>query len=255
MNSWLDPVRRAIDDRSSPVTIFFRDDDVGWANDKLYRLLDIFAYCRVPLALAVIPAAVDAPLASELRTLLSDRPATISIHQHGFAHLNHEPNGRKCEFGPSRARHAQRRDIAGGRRLLEDRLGGRPEPIFTPPWNRCTRDTAECLIELGFALLSRDAAAECFELAGLAEWPVHLDWSGRHGVAAGPAAWGQTIARALQSADVVGVMLHHAAMTADDRRMLGDLIGQVVDHERVTVRQMSDAANVARIAQGPERCI
>jgi hypothetical protein len=74
-------------------------------------------------------------------------------------------------------------------------------------------------------------------------------------VAAGPAAWGQTIARALQSADVVGVMLHHSAMTADDRRMLSDLIGQVVDHERVTVRQMRDAANAAEMAQGRERCV
>ena len=38
----------------------------------------------------------------------------VAVHQHGFAHENHEPQGRKCEFGPSRSRVAQRRDIAAG---------------------------------------------------------------------------------------------------------------------------------------------
>ena len=69
------------------------------------------------------------------------RPAASRVHQHGLAHVNHEPDGRKFEFGPSRTHEEQRADIEAGRRLLAERLGDAVEPIFTPPWNRCTRDT------------------------------------------------------------------------------------------------------------------
>ena len=52
-------------------------------------------------------------------------------------------------------------------------LGERVDPFFTPPWNRCTRDTGEVLVELGFTLLSREHRAEPLGL--LPELPVHLD--------------------------------------------------------------------------------
>ena len=75
----------------------------------------------------------------------------VGLHQHGLAHVNHEREGRKCEFGPSRDAAAQRRDIADGRERLAALLGDRVDPIFTPPWNRCTADTGAVLAELGFA--------------------------------------------------------------------------------------------------------
>ena len=36
----------------------------------------------------------------------------VGLHQHGLAHVNHEREGRRCEFGPARGAAAQRRDIA-----------------------------------------------------------------------------------------------------------------------------------------------
>ena len=108
----------------------------------------------LPVDLAVIPAELDAGLARELRA----RPR-VGLHQHGLAHVNHEREGRRCEFGPARGAAAQRRDIEAGRARLADLLGERVDPIFTPPWNRCTADTGRCLAELGFAALSREARA------------------------------------------------------------------------------------------------
>ena len=40
---WLDPLRRALDASPAPATFFFRDDDVGWSDDRLFSLLDLFA--------------------------------------------------------------------------------------------------------------------------------------------------------------------------------------------------------------------
>ena len=73
----------------------------------------------------------------------------------------------------ARPRAQQRADIAAGQARLRELLGERVDPFFTPPWNRCTRDTGEVLVELGFTLLSREHRAEPLGL--LPELPVHLD--------------------------------------------------------------------------------
>ncbi len=254
MSAWLDPVRRALAAGSPPVTFFIRDDDAGWEDDKLYRLLDVVADAQVPTALAAIPAALSSRLAAQLRPLLTARTPLISVHQHGFAHANHEPGGRKVEFGASRARDLQRQDLANGRERLQHALGLALPPIFTPPWNRCTRDTAECLVELGFEVLSRDVTAEPFGLAPLHELPVCLDWTGRRGAPMGAADWGKTIARAIAPGATVGVMLHHAAMSAGDRCMLSDLLHVLTEGSNAVVRPMLDIATGSHVSRGIPSC-
>jgi hypothetical protein len=254
MSGWLDPVRRTLTTVASPITVFFRDDDAGWEDDQLLRLLDIAASFGAPIALAAIPLAIGPRLAAELRERLVGDVPLISVHQHGFAHVNHEASGRKCEFGPSRARELQRRDVADGRQRLQQAFGAALSPVFTPPWNRCTRDTAECLAELGFTVLSRDASAERFGGEPLHELPVDLDWSGPRGARQGAATWGQTIARVLGSGRTTGFMLHHAVMTADDRRMLGELLEVLAEHSHVTARQMLDIRTASHVSGGIPSC-
>jgi len=224
MSAWLDPVRRALAADVPDVTFFLRDDDAGWEDEKLYRLLDVTADAGVPIALAAIPAAIGADLATDLRARLAQPSALVSVHQHGYAHVNHESVGRKSEFGPSRGRAAQRIDLAEGRERLRQMLGTELPPTFIPPWNRCTFETAECLVELGFEVLSRHASSEPFGLASLREVSVCLDWTGRSGARIGPDGWGESIARAIAPGTTVGLMLHHAVMDDDDLRMLSQLL-------------------------------
>ena len=254
MNAWLDSVRRALAADITPVRFFIRDDDAGWEDDKLYRLLDVAARVRVPLALAAIPMAIGPRLAAELRALLAAATPLVSVHQHGFAHTSHEPDGRRFEFGPSRRRDLQRQDLADGRERLRHALGRALPPIFTPPWNRCTLETAECLVELGFQVLSRDVGAEPFGIASLHELPVCLDWTGRRGARLGAVRWGETIARTISSGRPVGLMLHHAAMTADDRRMLSDLLNVLTEHSNADVRPMFDLATASHKSRGLPSC-
>ena len=120
--------------RPAPVDVFFRDDDAGWRDDRLLALLDLFAEHALPLDVAVIPAALGEPVAAELRGRAGAR---LGLHQHGFAHANHEPDGRKHEFGPSRplrrsaARHRGRRRAARGaaRRRRRPDLHAALEPL------------------------------------------------------------------------------------------------------------------------------
>src|SRR5437867_7417220 len=157
MSDWLDPVRRVLDESPAPPAFFFRDDDVGRADGRLAPLLDLFARHAVPIDLAVIPQALAPAAADALRARIARAPAPIGIHMHGFAHVNHAPAGRKCEFGAARDVDAQRRDLELGRRRLDELLGDAVAPFFSPPWNRCTQATGRLLVELGFRVLSRDA--------------------------------------------------------------------------------------------------
>ena len=239
MSSWLDPVRATLDRRRSPISLFIRDDDAGWNNERLYRLLHVTRSRGVPIDLAVIPDALDAALARKLRQFTTSGEL-VAVHQHGRSHVSHEAAGRKNEFGPSRSVAEQWDDIHAGQRRLLALLGEPVDPIFTPPWNRCTAVTAACLAALGFELLSRDADAETFGVDGIGELPVHLDWTGRRGVAAGPDAWGVTIARRLHSAGApVGLMLHHAVMAREDRRLLDELLRLLAGHAAVKFRPMA----------------
>jgi hypothetical protein len=220
MTTWLDPVRAAIEAAGSPVCLFVRDDDAGWDDRRLFALCDLFAARSAPLDLAVIPTELDETLARELRARA--RAGHLEVHQHGFAHRNHEPTGRSCEFGPSRALELQRADIARGRALLQDLLGDLVRPFFTPPWNRCTPGTGEVLRQLGFELLSRESRAEPLEFDGLQELPVHVDWMAhRHGVRVGLDELGARLAAAVEQGGPVGLMLHHAVLDDADLAAIG----------------------------------
>ena len=216
MSAWLDPLRAVLDHRDAPITYFFRDDDAGWDDERLFALLDCFAEFHLPIDLAVIPIELRDDLAKTLLKRKSESPMLLGLHQHGYSHTNHETTGRKCEFGPSRSAAHQGHDIKHGAKLLREKLGSALDSIFTPPWNRCSTATATALRRHGFRALSRDITAAPLELGDLVELPVCVDWSKRkNGVAISREALGVTLAAAID-APSIGVMLHHAVMESAD---------------------------------------
>jgi hypothetical protein len=242
--AWLDPVRKALDGAAAPLVCFFRDDDVGRRADRLRELLDLFAERALPLDLAVIPAVLNAPAAEDLRRRIERSAGRLGAHQHGYAHVNHEPAGeRKCEFGPSRSHSDQLRDVDTGRRRLDLLLGPVAEPIFTPPWNRCTAATGSCLVELGFEILSREASAAPLDVPGLHELPVGVDWlKRRDGTRLPHEAIAALAAGAVERGGPVGVMFHHAEMDAAELEAAAELLTTLGEHERTRCLRMRAVA-------------
>ncbi len=225
MTAWLDPVRRALAARPTPVRLFLRDDDAGWDDHGLQALLDTCGRHRLPIDVAVIPAEVTDARAAWLLHEQRRYPARLGLHQHGWAHANHEAAGRKCEFGASRRPVAWRDDVARGQQVLGASLGRAVDAIFTPPWNRCAPALGSILVDLGFTVLSRDASAAPLDTPHLAECPVHVDWSAkRHGAPQSAAAIGAACATALATQPVVGLLFHHAVMDAEDLARAGALL-------------------------------
>ena len=244
MSAWLDELRRALDAAASPVDFFFRDDDAGWRDERLFALLDLFERHQLPLDVAVIPHALTPALASQLRTRVAVAPGRVAVHQHGFSHHNHEAEGRKCEFGPSRTLELQRRDIEQGRRLLEEVHGLNVSGVFTPPWNRCTEETGRALRASGFRVLSRDATARPLGVEGLYELPVRVDWFARRkGARVSPEELGASLAVAARDAATpAGVMFHHELMDDDELKRAGELLALLAAHTAARCRLMSSLA-------------
>jgi hypothetical protein len=240
--NWLAPVEAALAEAPRPVTFFFRDDDVGWRDDRLRRLLGIFDRFSTPIDLAVIPSALVESLARELRARREAAPVSTGLHQHGFAHANHEPAGRKCEFGDARDERTQREDIEAGRLRLEGLLEAPLDPIFTPPWNRCTIATGRALVSAGHRVLSRESRAPALEVRGLAELPIHIDWfAQRKGVRLMRPELAVAIAEQARRGGPVGIMLHHAMMDGAERDGVSELLAVLAKCARLT--RMIDLVN------------
>jgi len=245
MTAWLDPLREALDESNTFIDFFFRDDDIGWATGEFRALLACCRRYSVPLEIAAIPNVLTTELADEICTLHAQSPALLGVHQHGFSHTNHEVSGRKCEFGVSRLYLDQYRVIKRGKIQLEAMLGSVLDPIFTPPWNRCTEITVECLSELGFRVLSRDATAPSLRVWGLEELPIAIDWfAKKEGARLSFQSLGTFMAERVKQRQPVGIMLHHELMSADERDLLGDLLVLLSTHRQAHCKLMAEIAAV-----------
>ncbi len=242
-------LKRVLQKRRFATRVFFRNDDGGWADPQLKLLVENFQEQGIPLAIAVIPAALTAASGTLILSMLGNQKSLLSVHQHGYAHTNHQKNGRSCEFGSDRNLIEQRNDIARGQKKLASVFGQHVEPIFTPPWNRCSTETLEALDSLGFQYYSRISGSTSI-LAGLPEIPVAMDWlKKRKGVRLGIAEIGEYAGQVFESEGAsVGVMLHHELMDHENRLMLNQFIDVLRTSPGVSFHSMLD---VARNQQDP----
>jgi dTDP-4-amino-4,6-dideoxygalactose transaminase len=112
---WLEPVRDALDNAAAPVPVFIRDDDAGWDDERLIACSTCSPASDCPSTSRRSRRKWGAALARELCERIDAPGPPVGVHQHGLAHVNHEREGRKAEFGASRSAGDQRRDILEGR--------------------------------------------------------------------------------------------------------------------------------------------
>jgi hypothetical protein len=251
VTSWLKPVIRALDERLMPIDLFFRNEDAGLVDDGLYGFVDVFAEHGLPVDLAIVPDGMTRPFAERLLDRIR-HGYPIGLHQHGFAHRNHEHGGSLSEFGPSRGAAQQKADIAAGRALLQRLFEGRVDAIFTPPWDRCTAVTGRCLVECGITALSRTAPNPPLDVEGLTECPIWMDWFARRdGSPLTRLAWSARLAELIAATtQPLGLTMCQAVMDEDDQEALTALLRVLSSHANVRGVLMRDVAG-AMIAAPP----
>jgi len=229
MNSALSQLKSALDERqqqAAPARLFFRDDDVDEDEATLRRLLQLFMRREAPINLGVIPGRLTAAGSELLAQYFSDAPASLELNQHGWRHLNHEREGRKCEFGPGRTYAEQLADIARGQARMTEAFWSRWFPVFIPPWNRCSEDTYRALDQLGFRALSMKQRNSVVTGYRFKEISITLDlyrWRGGACLKPSKEIVDDLIAQ-LQRQQTIGVMLHHKVMDERAFSFLGSML-------------------------------
>jgi len=224
----------AVDRSDGPVAVYFRSDDVAVPGKRFAAMVGLFVRYRVPLGLAVVPAWLTEARWQVLKQLERRAPGLWCWHQHGWRHANHARRGKKSEFGPARPSPAVAADLVRGRQRLTDLMGGRFCPVFTPPWNRCSRDTLDHLKSLGYDAVSRSGGSSPPAPEGLQELPVHIDLHTRKRADA-VEDWQrffEEIEKGLACGSC-GIMLHHQRMNGAALGFLDLFLRQLKRQRRI----------------------
>lgn len=237
-NHWLMTLRQFLDAKEAvghDVHLFLRDDDVDEDEDSLKQLLDLALARGVPINLEIIPGRLTPAGTAVLKNTLRADHALLSLNQHGWMHSNHEPEGRKCEFGPSRSFTQQLTDIAQGKAILESTFEELFYPAFTPPWNRCTTDTYRALEELGFQVLSKDRGKDRLDEYRFTEISTTLDlYSWKEGARMkSPDDIVHALIGQMEALPLVGLLLHHKVMTKEAFTFLDQFLCELTRHSVV----------------------
>lgn len=217
----------------SDVHVFFRADDIGAPGTSFTRMATLFNQYEIPLCLAVVPAWLNAKRYAALREATNDS-GLFCWHQHGWLHKNHQPTGKKGEFGDSRHQEQLRNDLCKGKNRLAEILKDAFFPVFTPPWNRCGQTTLELLRELGFAAISRSSGASPLTLPNLPDFQVNVDLHTRK-EQSGEDSLGNLLGELRQSlaGGQAGIMLHHQVMNDNGFRLLENLLQALKNQEGI----------------------
>ena len=213
--------------------VYFRADDAGVPGQNWDRLVRLFMVHEMPLNIALVPAWLSPDRWQALAPAAHRAGSLLCWHQHGWRHVNHEPQGKSQEFGPQRLDHGIVFDLKSGARKMEKLLGKHFFRAFTPPWNRCDSRTLDHLKRLDFTSISRDAGAS--GQTKLPEFPVHLDLHTRknEGTQQGRVQLSWELEQILGTG-VCGIMIHHRRMNPLAFECLDQLLTQFSKSPNIT---------------------
>ena len=220
-------------------TFWWRDDDATAPTPALDRMLALAEAYAVPLALAVIPAAVQPGLAARLA-----KAGDVAVLQHGWSHDDHSPDGvRACELDDAWPADALRQHLTTGWRRLEVLFGERALAVQVPPWNRIGDRALRRVEETGlYVALSGLGPRPWPTTAGLRRLNVHVDvmnWQTRRfagDAAALAAVVDHLAARRSGTADPTeptGLMTHHLFHDEECWGFLDRFVSETTRHEAV----------------------
>ena len=220
--------------------LWLRDDDASALTPALEQLISLARRWQAPVLLAVIPALAQPALVQRL----VNEPL-VTPCQHGYAHINHAPEGeKKCELGAHRTPADVLAGLAAGRARLAQLFGARVAPVLVPPWNRIAPGLVPQLPGIGFAALSTFGPDKGAGVPGLERINCDLDvidWhNGRRGVA--PALLNARLLGLLASARAaggapVGILAHHLVHDAAAWDWLETVLAHTHSHPAVQWQQ------------------
>ena len=174
--------------------------------------MQAFLLHETPLCLAVVPAWLDERSWQKMQEF--DTPnQRWCWHQHGMSHTNYQQEGKKGEFGDNCTPDHIHADLVQGRKKLLDIIGGIFCPVFTPPWNRCSRATLELLAGLDYMAVSRSNGAKPSAEHIIPDYAINIDLHTRRETDEDQ-GWENLLTEFKRGSErgYFGIMLHHQLM-------------------------------------------
>ena len=206
MNDWLAPVRRVLDRSPEPIRFFFRDNNVGREDERLYEMLDVFAAHEIPIDLGVITDLLSESLARNLQARLVATNRRLALHAHKVI-------GRSF---PARARTLA--DHKAAREPIVDATAGEGASL-------CTE--ASAALNLISSDVTQLAAVASADSAGS---PIRVHWC-RYGPG-GREILGRRIAVAASRRQPIQFVLNHASIFGSELVALEELLLLLANHHK-----------------------
>jgi hypothetical protein len=226
-----------------PIPVFFRADDIGVPGKQFRELIHAFAHYQVPLSMSVVPTWLTAARWKGIEELCQKNSNLWCFYQHGWRHMNHEPTGKKHEFGPARPILSMEHDLIRGRKRLTSLMQDAFFPAFTPPWNRFSKEAMDVLKASGCRALSRSRGASPPAPIGMPDFQVNVDLHTRK---ERTAAIGWKKLYAELSAGIAGgfcgIMIHHQRMNDNALVFLKGLLERMVEMDTFCFYHLKDLA-------------
>lgn len=206
-------------------TVFFRADDIGIPSQQFSQLIASFKKHKMPLCLATVPTWLNPRRLKDLQQLTGNSKAQWCWHQHGYVHRNFERVGKNQEFGPARTYSEVNSSLEKGKNRLNLLLGTLNQPVFTPPWNRCSVETLQSLQDLNFKAISRSRGAKPHTKEAFPDFQVNVDLHTRKEL--NPNDGVQNLLDELEenlASGRCGIMLHHQRMNDRAVHLLDTLL-------------------------------
>lgn len=239
-------VEKGLADGSGNAVVFFRADDIGVPSRMFAEMISLFLKYQVPLCLAVVPAWLTESRLNSLQHA-TGKSSLFCWHQHGWIHKNHEPTGKKQEFGESRTAPDLQHDLLRGKSRLTKILGDDFYPVFTPPWNRCGPTTLNILKELEFQAISRSSGAVPSVANSLPDIQVNVDLHTRK--EKDPESSVEQLLLELYNSlctGTSGIMLHHQRMNQHALSFLEQLLRSLSTFREVQFFHFKDLLSRSR---------
>jgi hypothetical protein len=211
----------------------------------------------VPISFGIIPATLTKDAGKLVNSVKRSHPALIEIHQHGWAHINHEGEKGTGEFGAARSYDQQKDDLRKGRNTLEQVFGDGFFPAFSPPWNVYTADTVRAMKELGFLALSAGPVRLRPVGQGVQHYPVALDllWGAQLWLRHPNALFLSVFALLRRFQGPVGLLLHHSGMKPEAFEFLDSFLHRLLDSGQVVFHSFETLERESRRLGEATRCV
>ena len=228
------------------VDFWWRDDDACRPDPALARLVALAGANDVPLALAVIPADVQAAAFEPADT-------RVTLLQHGVDHHNRAATGdKKTEFPASEVLSTALARLADGHKLLQRLTGSRVLPVLVPPWNRISApELIPHLAAAGYRGLSTFGPRRAmFAAPGLLMVNTHvdvIDWRASRGFVGEDLALAQATGHlqarrhgSVDARETTGWLTHHAVHDEAAWTFMASLLERTRGLEGVCWRAAAD---------------